>query len=75
MSAVEALATLQQALGSGKPVFEHLERKFGTRVVNATTTPEILRLAALPVGKLQEELATTEQAEIPNSGYDDQPPY
>ena len=53
VSAVEALATLQQALGSGKPIFEHLERKFGTRAVNATTTPEILRLAALPVAELQ----------------------
>lgn len=65
VSAVEALATLQQALGSGKPIFDHLERKFGTKVVNATSTPEILRLAALPVGKLQEALDDAVDASIP----------
>lgn len=65
VSAVEALANLHQVLGSGKPIFDHLERKFGTRVVNAKSTPEILRLAALPVGELQEALDDAVDASIP----------
>lgn len=57
-TALEALATLGAALGGLKPVYEYLERKHGTRMINEVTTPDVVRLSKMTLENLQAELKT-----------------